>query len=79
MTAITVSFATFVMALLGGMLALRFKDRLHLILVFSAGAVFGIDDVAKLSARNARGLAGVMRWILPLYVNERTLTGKLSR
>lgn len=34
--------ATFVATILGGMAALRFKDRLHLILGFSAGAVVGV-------------------------------------
>lgn len=42
MTAILISLATFVMTLLGGLFALRFKDRLHLILGFSAGAVIGV-------------------------------------
>jgi len=37
-----VSIATFFMTLLGGLLALRLKDRLHLILGFSAGAVIGV-------------------------------------
>jgi ZIP family zinc transporter len=39
---VTVSIATFVSTLLGGLFALRFKDRLHLILGFSAGAVIGV-------------------------------------
>ena len=34
--------ATFVATLLGGLFALRFRDRLHLILGFSAGAVVGV-------------------------------------
>jgi ZIP family zinc transporter len=42
MTAVLVSFAAFAMTLLGGAVALRFKDRLHLILGFSAGAVIGV-------------------------------------
>lgn len=42
MTAIAVSLATLVMTLLGGLFALHFKDRLHLILGFSAGAVLGV-------------------------------------
>jgi ZIP family zinc transporter len=42
MTAIAVSLATFVVTMLGGALALRFKDRLHLVLGFSAGAVLGV-------------------------------------
>lgn len=37
-----VSIATFFMTLLGGLLALKLHDRLHLILGFSAGAVIGV-------------------------------------
>jgi zinc transporter ZupT len=40
--AIVLSAATFVMTLLGGLLALHLQDRLHLILGFSAGAVIGV-------------------------------------
>jgi zinc transporter ZupT len=40
--AIVLSAATFVMTLLGGLLALKLQDRLHLILGFSAGAVIGV-------------------------------------
>lgn len=40
--AIVLSAATFVMTLLGGLLALKLQDRLHLILGFSAGAVLGV-------------------------------------
>jgi len=39
---IFVSIATFISTLLGGLFALKFKDRLHLILGFSAGAVIGV-------------------------------------
>jgi ZIP family zinc transporter len=39
---IVISIATFVFTFLGGMFALRFKDKLHLILGFSAGAVMGV-------------------------------------
>ncbi len=39
---IAISIATFVSTLLGGLFALKFKDRLHLILGFSAGAVIGV-------------------------------------
>jgi zinc transporter ZupT len=39
---ILLSAATFVMTMLGGLLALRLQDRLHLILGFSAGAVIGV-------------------------------------
>ena len=37
-----ITIATFASTLLGGLFALRFKDRLHLILGFSAGAVIGV-------------------------------------
>jgi zinc transporter ZupT len=36
------SAATFFMTLLGGLLALHLRDRLHLVLGFSAGAVIGV-------------------------------------
>lgn len=37
-----IAISTFISTLLGGVFALRFKDRLHLILGFSAGAVIGV-------------------------------------
>lgn len=39
---IWISIATLISTFLGGMFALRFKDKLHLILGFSAGAVIGV-------------------------------------
>lgn len=39
---ILISIATLVSTFLGGMFALRFKDKLHLILGFSAGAIIGV-------------------------------------
>lgn len=42
MTIFLISIAAFVATFLGGLLALRFKDKLHLILGFSAGAVIGV-------------------------------------
>lgn len=39
---IIITIATFLATLLGGLFALRFKDRLHLILGFSAGAVIAV-------------------------------------
>jgi zinc transporter ZupT len=39
---IVISIAAFVCTFLGGLFALRFKDKLHLILGFSAGAVIGV-------------------------------------
>jgi zinc transporter ZupT len=40
--AVLLSVATFFMTLLGGLVALRLQDRLHLILGFSAGAIIGV-------------------------------------
>ncbi len=37
-----IAIATFVITLLGGFFAIRFRDKLHLILGFSAGAVIGV-------------------------------------
>ena len=42
MTVVIIAIATFFSTLLGGLFALRFKDKLHLILGFSAGAVLGV-------------------------------------
>ena len=42
MTVIVIACATFVSTLLGGLVALKLKDQLHLILGFSAGAVIGV-------------------------------------
>lgn len=39
---ILISIATFIFTLLGGLFALKFKDKLHLITGFSAGAVIGV-------------------------------------
>jgi len=39
---IAITIAAFAATLLGGLFALRFKDKLHLILGFSAGAVIGV-------------------------------------
>jgi len=39
---ILISIAAFLSTLLGGMFALRFKDKLHLVLGFSAGAVIAV-------------------------------------
>ena len=39
---IWISIAALISTFLGGMFALRFKDKLHLILGFSAGAIIGV-------------------------------------
>jgi ZIP family zinc transporter len=41
-TVFLIAIATFCSTLLGGLFALRFKDKLHLIAGFSAGAVIGV-------------------------------------
>lgn len=40
--ALVIAFFTIISTLLGGLFAIRFKDKLHLILGFSAGAVIGV-------------------------------------
>ena len=42
MSIFLISLATFCSTMLGGVFALRFRDKLHLILGFSAGAVIGV-------------------------------------
>ena len=42
MTVMIIGFATFMSTLLGGLFALKYRDKLHLILGFSAGAVIGV-------------------------------------
>lgn len=42
MTAVLVSFLAFISTLLGGLFALKFKDRLHRILGFTAGVLLGV-------------------------------------
>lgn len=42
MTIVLIASAAFVATLVGGLFALRFRDKLHLILGFSAGAVAGV-------------------------------------
>jgi ZIP family zinc transporter len=42
MTVLLISLAAFAATMIGGLFAIRFRDRLHLILGFSAGAVVGV-------------------------------------
>jgi zinc transporter ZupT len=42
MTAVLLSLATFVSTLGGGLFALRFRDRLHFVLSFTAGVLLGV-------------------------------------
>ena len=57
MTAVHLSLVTFVSTSLGGLCALRFRDRLHLVLGFTAGVLLGVvafdllPEIFELSAR----------------------------
>ncbi len=42
MQAILLSIGTFISTLLGGLFAMRFKDRLHLVMGFTAGVLLGV-------------------------------------
>ncbi|MCX6784916.1 MAG: hypothetical protein NTV81_03200 [Candidatus Komeilibacteria bacterium] len=42
MVVIIFGIATFVSTLIGGWLAVKFKDRLHLIMGFTAGVLLGV-------------------------------------
>jgi zinc transporter ZupT len=58
--AIALSLATFISTLLGGLFALYFRDRLHLILGLSAGALIGVAffDLIPESLELASALGG---------------------
>lgn len=79
---ILLSAATFVMTMLGGLLALRLQDRLHLILGFSAGAMIGvaffdlIPEAISLTAPNhsaATALALVTVGFVAYMILDRTV------
>jgi len=57
---ITLGAAALLSTLLGGLFALRFQDKLHLILGFSAGAVIGVAffDLLPESIEMSRGYSG---------------------
>jgi ZIP family zinc transporter len=59
---ILISIAAFIFTILGGLFALKFKDKLHLILGFSAGAVIGVAffDLLPESIELAGGDATVL-------------------
>ena len=61
MTVFLVILATTISTILGGILAIKLKDRLHLILGFSAGAVLGVAlfDLLPESIELASGSYGV--------------------
>jgi len=59
--AVAVSLGTFVSTMLGGLFALHLRDRLHLIVGFSAGALIGVAffDLVPESLELAGGALGV--------------------
>lgn len=59
MIVMLIGIATFMSTLLGGLFALRYRDKLHLILGFSAGAVMGVAFFDLLP--EAFALAGTSR------------------
>jgi len=61
--ALALGFAAVVATLLGGLFALRYQDKLHLILGFSAGAVLGValfDLLPESHHRHPKVLTGLM-------------------
>jgi len=61
MTIVLVVLATVIFTALGGLFAIRFKDKLHLILGFSAGAVLGVAlfDLLPESINLTAGFYGI--------------------
>ncbi len=68
MLALAIAPAAFLATLLGGLFALRFRDRLHLILGFSAGAVVGIALFDLLPEAQAVGAGQFGPRTLSLFV-----------
>jgi ZIP family zinc transporter len=66
MASLTIAAAAFLATMAGGLIALRLRDRLHLILGFSAGAVVGVAflDLLPEALRMAPGdPAHTMLWV----------------
>jgi zinc transporter ZupT len=66
MSALWSSFATFVSTFAGGLFALKFRDRLHLILSFTAGVLLGVvcfdilPEIFRLAREHALDPTGAM-------------------
>jgi zinc transporter ZupT len=69
--------ATLISTGLGGLAAVRFRDRLHLLLGFSAGAVLGVvffdvlPEVFSLESRSPSVMAGAAAGFLAFFALER--------
>lgn len=72
--AIALSIAAFFMTLLGGLVALRLQDRLHLILGFSAGAVIGvaffdlIPEAVELAGGSPGGVSRILSFVAAGFI-----------
>lgn len=69
MTAVLLSLAAFVSTISGGLLALKFRDRLHFLLSFTAGVLLGVvsfDVLPEIFELAERLQLGVMRAMVAL-------------
>ncbi len=71
MEAIIFSITTFFSTLFGGLLSFRFKDRLHLIMGFTAGVLLGVvsfdifpEIISRVSAENFRPIEPMMALVV---------------
>jgi ZIP family zinc transporter len=75
--AVLLACATLVSTGLGGLAAMRFRDRLHLLLGFSAGAVLGVvffdvlPEVFALASQSAPVMLGAAAGFLAFFALER--------
>lgn len=83
MLIIILSLTTFVSTFFGGLLALRFKDKLPLIMAFAAGVILGVvffdvvpEIISQLNNRGfspARVMAAVVAGFLLFHILEKTV------
>ena len=66
MTAVLLSLAAFASTLAGGLFALRFRDRLHYLLAFTAGVLLGVvafellPEIYDIAGTSGAGATGAM-------------------
>ena len=75
MSAILVSFMSFISTLAGGLFALRYRDRLHLILGFTAGVLLGLiafdllpEIFAEVAAQHQDGTGAMLALVTGFLV-----------